>query len=251
MARTALQRRLNWQTGTVVETVFETPQAKSIALAVPGWTGHRAGQHVDVRLTAPDGYQAQRSYSIASAPEDSYVMLTVERLDTGEVSPYLVDELRPGDEVELRGPIGGYFVWEEALGGPLFLVAGGSGLVPLRSVLRHHRATRSGVPVRVLCSARSLPLLLYRQELLEIAAYDPFDVSVTLTREQSSKWRGYRRRIDQDLLAEVAWPAADRPLTYICGPTGFVEAAAGALVALGHDPARIRTERFGGMGAGT
>jgi ferredoxin-NADP reductase len=251
MARTAVQRRLTWQTGTVLETTFETPQAKNITLAVPGWTGHRAGQHVDVRLTAPDGYQAERSFSIASAPEDGNVVLTVERLEDGEVSPYLVDELRPGDELEIRGPIGGYFVWEETLGGPLFLVAGGSGLVPLRSMLRHHRATRSDVPVRALCSARSLQLPLYRDELLEIAAGDPFDISVTLTREQSSSWRGYRRRIDEELLAEVAWPPADRPLTYICGPTGFVETAAAALVALGHDPARIRTERFGGTGGGT
>jgi ferredoxin-NADP reductase len=251
MARTAVQRRLSWQTGTVLETTFETPRAKSITFAVPGWTGHRAGQHVDVRLTAPDGYQAERSYSIASAPEDGHVVLTVERLEEGEVSPYLVDELRPGDELELRGPIGGYFVWEEVLGGPLFLLAGGSGLVPLRSMLRHHRATRSDVPVRALCSARSLELLLYRDELLEIAAGDPFDISVTLTREQPSSWRGYRRRIDGELLEEVAWPPTDRPLTYICGSTGFVETAAAALVALGHDPARIRTERFGGTGAGT
>jgi ferredoxin-NADP reductase len=179
------------------------------------------------------------------------VVLTVERLEEGEVSPYLVDELRPGDELELRGPIGGYFVWEEVLGGPLFLLAGGSGLVPLRSMLRHHRATRSDVPVRALCSARSLELLLYREELLEIAAGDPFDISVTLIREQSSSWRGYRRRIDGELLEEVAWAPTDRPLTYICGSTGFVETAAAALVALGHDPARIRTERFGGTGAGT
>ncbi|WP_406054556.1 ferredoxin reductase [Kribbella sp. NBC_00889] len=248
MERTALQRRLTWQTGAVVETVHETPRAQTIALAVPGWTGHRAGQHVDVRLTAPDGYQAQRSYSIASGPEDDHLMLTVERLDGGEVSPYLVDELRVGDELELRGPIGGYFVWADDLGGPLFLVAGGSGLVPLRSMLRHHRAIGSRVPVRVLCSARSLELLIYREELMEVAAYDQFDIAVTLTREPSSTWRGYRRRIDHDLLAEVAWPADDRALTYICGPTAFVEAAAGGLVALGYDQGRIRTERFGGTG---
>jgi ferredoxin-NADP reductase len=233
----------------VVDTVQETPRARTIALAVPGWSGHRAGQHVDVRLTAPDGYQAQRSYSIASAPGDEYLMLTVERLDDGEVSPYLVDELRVGDELELRGPIGGYFVWDDDLGGPLFLVAGGSGVVPLRSMLRHHRAIGSRVPVRVLCSARSLELLIYREELMELAANDPFDVSVTLTREESSVWRGYRRRIDDQLLAEVAWPAAEQPLTYICGSTAFVETAAGALVARGYDPGRIRTERFGGTGS--
>jgi len=244
--RTAPQRRLSWQTGTVVEAVQETTEARTIKLAVPEWTTHRAGQHVDVRLTAPDGYQAARSYSIASAPEDEYVVLTVERIVNGEVSPYLVDELRVGDELALRGPLGGYFVWGDELGGPLFLVAGGSGLVPLRAMLRHHRAAGSRVPVRVLCSARSLDLLIYRDELMEIAAYDLFDISVTLTREPAGSWRGYRRRVDGELLTETGWPAADRPLTYICGPTGFVETAADHLVALGHDPLRIRTERFGG-----
>ena len=249
MARTAIRGRLNWQTGTVVDTVRETPEVKTIALDVPGWAGHQAGQHVDVRLTAPDGYQTERSYSIASAPEDQYLLLTVERLENGEVSPYLVDELRAGDEVEFRGPIGGYFVWDDPVGGPLFLVAGGSGIVPFRSILRHHRAIASKVPVRLLCSARSLQLLIYREELMEIAAYDPFDISVTLTREAAETWHGYRRRIDNELLAEVAWAPDEQPLTYICGPNAFVETAAGLLVALGHDPGRIRTERFGGIGA--
>jgi ferredoxin-NADP reductase len=246
--RAALQRRLKWQSGTVIGTTFETPRVKTISLAVPDWPGHRAGQHVDVRLTAPDGYQTQRSYSIASAPEDEYLSLTVERLDNGEVSPHLVDELREGDELEFRGPIGGYFVWDNEFGGPLFLVAGGSGLVPLRSMLRHHRASGSGVPVRVLCSARSLELLIYRQELMELAAHDLLDVSVTLTRESSDSWRGYRGRIDQELLCTVGWATDDTPLTYICGPTAFVETAAAGLVALGYDPGRIRTERFGGTG---
>ncbi|MFC6157230.1 ferredoxin reductase [Kribbella jiaozuonensis] len=246
MARTAIPGRLTWRPATVVETTFETPQVKNIALTVPGWTGHRAGQHVDVRLTAPDGYQAERCYSIASSPEDGYVVLSVERLDDGVVSPFLVHELRVDDEIELRGPVGGYFVWDEPLGGPLFLVADGSGLAPLRAMMRHHRATRSEVPVRALCSADSLEALLYRDELMELAACDPFDISITLTREQPSAWRGYHRRIDSDLLAEVAWPPEDRSLAYICGPTAFVETAAAGLVALGHDPARIRTERFGG-----
>lgn len=248
MERTALRRRLNWQLGTVIELVAETPRTKSIVLNVPDWPGHRAGQHVDIRLTADDGYQAQRSYSIASAPEDDHLMFTVERLEDGEVSPYLVDDLGTGDELELRGPIGGYFVWEESLGGPLLLVAGGSGLVPFRSMLRHHRAVRSTVPVRLLCSARSFPLLIYRDELMQIAAYDDIDVSVTLTREQPNGWRGYRHRIDRELLAEVAWPPNERPLAYVCGPTGFVETATSALVALGHEPGRIRAERFGGTG---
>ena len=249
MAGTAIQRRLSWQAATVVETVVATPRAKTITLDVPGWPGHRAGQHVDVRLTAPHGYQAQRSYSIASAPEDPQLMLTVDRLDGGEVSPYLVDELRAGDELELRGPIGGWFVWDGDLSDPLFLVAGGSGVVPLRSMLRHHRAIHSRAPVRLLSSARSLELLIYREELMQFATYDQFDISVTLTRELSSAWHGYRGRLDQDLLAEVAWSDADRPLTYICGPTAFVESASVGLVALGHDPGRIRTERFGGTEA--
>ncbi len=246
MERTALPRRLTWQVGTVVDLVSETPKASTFTLDLPQWTGHRAGQHVDVRLTAEDNYQAQRSYSIASAPEDEAVVLTVERLEDGEVSPYLVDELRIGDQLELRGPIGGYFVWEESLGGPLLLVAGGSGVVPFRSMLRHHRAVRSTVPVRLLCSARALPLLLYRDELTQIAARDGIDVSLTLTREAPEGWQGYRRRIDEELLEEVAWRPEERPLVYVCGPTRFVEAAASALVGLGHEPSRIRTERYGG-----
>ncbi|WP_233712577.1 ferredoxin reductase [Kribbella turkmenica] len=232
----------------MIETIFETPRVKTISLAVPDWPGHRAGQHVDVRLTAPDGYQTQRSYSIASGPEDQYVSLTVERLEDGEVSPYLVDELRPGDELEFRGPIGGHFVWTDELGGPLFLVGGGSGLVPLRAMLRHHRAVDSRVPVRVLCSARSLELLIYREELMKLAADDLVDISITLTREAPSDWRGYRGRIDPALLSTTGWARNKQPLTYICGPTAFVETAAAGLVALGHEPGRIRTERFGGTG---
>jgi len=233
----------------VVERVDETARAKSIVLDPPDWPGHRAGQHVDVRLTAEDGYRAQRSYSIASAPEDRYLVLTVERLDDGEVSPYLVDELRAGDKLELRGPIGGYFVWEQALDGPLFLVGGGSGVVPLRSMLRHHQAVESDTPARLLYSARSLEEVIYRDELARLADDDVGDVRFTLTREWPQTWPGYRRRIDRDLLAEVGWPPAERPLVYVCGPTGLVEAAANALVELGHEPARVRTERFGPTGA--
>ena len=188
----------------MVELVEETARTKSIALELDGWSGHRAGQHVDVRLTAEDGYQAQRSYSIASAPEDDTLVLTVERLDDGEVSPYLVDELRPGDKLELRGPIGGYFVWEAALGGPLLLVAGGSGVVPFRSILRHHQAIESTVPVRMLYSARSLAEVIYRPELKEVAADGAVDIRYTLTREQPEGWQGYGRRIDHELLGEVA-----------------------------------------------
>jgi len=242
VAGATLRRRLSWQLATVVELVEETPRTKTIVLQAPGWTGHRAGQHVDVRLTAEDGYQAQRSYSIASAPEDDQLALTVERLDDGEVSPYLVDELRPGDELELRGPIGGYFVWEESLGGPLLLIGGGSGIVPLHSIIRHHRALGSTVPARLLYSARSLDDVLYHDEL---TGAGDVDVRLTLTREQPDGWHGYRRRIDGELLREVAWPPAERPLVYVCGPTGFVETAATELVELGHEPSRIRTERFG------
>jgi ferredoxin-NADP reductase len=228
----------------VVELLDETPRVRSIVLDPPDWQGHRAGQHVDVRLTAEDGYQAQRSYSIASAPEDDHLVLTVERLDDGEVSPYLVDELRPGDELELRGPIGGYFVWEASTGGPLLLVAGGSGVVPFRSMLRHRAAAGSSAPARLLYSSRSLDEVIYRDEWDGSGA----DVRLTLTREQPEGWTGYARRIDADLLADVAWPPAERPLVFVCGPTAFVETAASSLVGLGHDPGRIKTERFGATG---
>jgi ferredoxin-NADP reductase len=248
VARAAVLGRLSWQLAAVVELVDETARVRSLVLEPPAWPGHRAGQHVDIRLTAEDGYQAQRSYSIASAPEDEHVVLTVERLDDGEVSPYLVDELRPGDELELRGPIGGYFVWEDAAGGPLMLVGGGSGVVPLRAMLRHHRAVGSSVPARLLYSARSLDEVIYREELTGWPDAEPIDVRFTLTRSQPEGWQGYARRIDRELLADATFSAADEPLVYICGPTGFVEATASALVALGHDPSRIRTERFGPTG---
>jgi ferredoxin-NADP reductase len=232
----------------VVELVAETDRTRSISLDLPDWQGHRAGQHVDVRLMADDGYQAQRSYSIASSPEDDNVVLTVERLEAGEVSPYLVDELRIGDELELRGPVGGYFVWEHSRGGPLLLVGGGSGVAPLRSMLRHHRALESSVPTRLLYSARSFRDMIYREELMQTGADAVIDIRFSLTREQPEGWDGYSRRIDREMLAEIAWPASERPLVYVCGPTGFVETAANALVALGHEPDRIRTERFGPSG---
>jgi ferredoxin-NADP reductase len=232
----------------VVEVIDETADAHSIVLELPGWTGHRAGQHVDIRLSAPDGYQAERSYSIASAPEDGYVMLTVERIADGEVSPYLVDELRVGDELELRGPIGGYFVWEEALGGPLLLLAGGSGVVPLRAMLRHRAASESTVPARLLYSTRTQADALYQDELARLAAFDEVDIRYTLTRAWPDVWHGYRRRIDREMLEEISWSPAERPLVYVCGPTAFVEVAASALVDLGHEPARIKTERFGPTG---
>ena len=242
MERAALPRRLTWQAGRVVELIDETADTKSIVLELDDWAGHRAGQHVDVRLTAEDGYVAERSYSIASAPEDEHLVLTVQRIEDGEVSPYLDDELRPGDELELRGPVGGYFVWEEALGGPLLLLAGGSGVVPLRAILRHRSAVGSTVPARLLYSARTIGDVIYKDEF---DRFDDVDVRYTLTREWPDGWQGYRRRIDRELLEEVAWPAAERPLIYVCGPTPFVETAASTLVGLGHEPARIKTERFG------
>ena len=232
----------------MVELIEETPRVRSLVLDPPEWPGHRAGQHVDVRLTAEDGYQAQRSYSIASAPGDEHLVLTVERLDDGEGSPYLAGELRFGDELELRGPIGGYFVWEELLGGPLLLLAGGSGIVPLRSMLRHHAAIESTILVRLLYSSRSLSDVIYRDELARLGARDEVEISFTLTREAPEGWRGYRRRIDAELLREIAWPPQEQPLVYVCGPTAFVEAAATGLVELGHDAGRIRTERFGPTG---
>jgi ferredoxin-NADP reductase len=248
MARAAVLGRLSWQLATVSALVDETPGVRSIVLESPAWPGHRAGQHVDVRLTAEDGYQAQRSYSIASAPEDEQLVLTVERLDDGEVSPYLVGELRAGDGLELRGPVGGYFVWEESFGGPLLLVAGGSGVVPLRAMLRHHRAIGSAVQVRLLYSARTFEDIIYRDELMHLADDSQVDVHFTLTRRQPDDWRGYCRRIDRELLEDVSWPSGEQPLVYVCGPTAFVETAATVLVGLGHEPTRIRTERFGPTG---
>jgi ferredoxin-NADP reductase len=239
---------LNWSIATVVDVLAETDRTVSIVLRVPGWPGHRAGQHVDVRLTAEDGYQAQRSYSIASAPDDDTLVLTVERLDDGEVSSYLAGELRAGDGLELRGPIGGYFVWDGSLGSPLMLIGGGSGIVPLRAMLRHRIAAAAAVPVRLLYSARTLAEVIYKDELLAAAREPGVDVRLTLTREQPDGWDGYDRRVDRDLIADAAWAPADRPLVYVCGPTAFVEVAADALVSLGHEPGRIRTERFGPTG---
>ena len=241
--------RLSWRLAEVVETIVETPQTKSLVLSVPEWGGHLPGQHVDVRLTAEDGYQAERSYSIASAPSGERVELTVERLDDGEVSPYLTGELRNGDKLEIRGPIGGYFTWDIANGGPLLLVAGGSGVVPLMAMIRHRAAHSSDVPTRLLFSSRSYDEIIYREELDRLAASDDnLEVIHTLTRSQPSDWAGYRRRIDEPMLIEVAWPAGASPRVYVCGPTRLVESVASALVGLGHEPARVKTERFGPTG---
>ena len=249
MAGAALLRRLTWQVANVAEVVAETPRTRTIALEPPDWPGHRAGQHVDVRLTAEDGYEAQRSYSIASAPEQERLELTVERLPDGEVSTYLVDELRPGDGLELRGPIGGYFVWEAGDGGPLLLLAGGSGVVPLMAIVRHRELAGSRVPLRLVYSSRSLEDVIYREELDRLAqAGGGLEVVHTLTRVQPPGWAGHARRIDADFLREVAFPVSDDPLAFVCGPTAFVEACAAALVDLGYDPKRVKTERFGPTG---
>jgi ferredoxin-NADP reductase len=240
--------RLTWQLAELVEVVTETPRVKTIVFDVPGWPGHRAGQHVDVRLTAEDGYQAERSYSIASAPEGTRVALTVQRLDDGEVSPYLTEELRPGDKIELRGPIGGYFVWEPSSeGGPLMLVAGGSGVVPLMAMIRTRAAAGDDTETQLLYSSRSQEDVIYREELERLSG-DGLTVVHTLTDSQPPGWTGHARRVDGEMLAEVAPSPVARPRFYACGPTPFVEAVAEALVQLGHDPSAIKTERFGPTG---
>ncbi|HSA56585.1 MAG TPA: ferredoxin reductase [Gemmatimonadaceae bacterium] len=245
--------RLEWRVATVREARDETPRARTLVLDVPDWPGHRAGQHVDVRLVAEDGYEAQRSYSIASAPEDPHVALTIERLENAEVSPYLCDVLQPGDGLEIRGPIGGWFVWEASLGGPLFLIAGGSGIVPLMSMLRHHWRVTPAAPrddrrVRLLYSVRTLEDVIFREELERMAERPDVGVTFTLTREAPAGWAGLRRRIDRAMLEEVGWPPSATPRVYVCGPTPLVESVASLLVEGGHDPARIRTERFGPTG---
>jgi ferredoxin-NADP reductase len=243
--------RLEWRAARVLATRAETPHARTLVLDVAQWPGHRAGQHLDLRLTAPDGYQAQRSYSIASPPGAADVELTIERLDDGEVSPYLADVVRAGDVIEVRGPIGGYFVWEPSLQRRLALIAGGSGIVPLMAMLRHRAAIlgEGAPPARLLYSARSADELIYRRELDDFAADDAgLGVAYTLTRIQPDDWRGYRRRIDRDMLAEVLWPPGESPRLYVCGPTPMVESAATLLVELGHAAQDILTERFGPTG---
>jgi ferredoxin-NADP reductase len=238
---------VKWLIAEVVESIPETASVKTITFDVPEWPGHLPGQHVDIRLTAEDGYQAERSYSIGSAPDGTRVDLTVERLENGEVSPYLTDELRRGDQIELRGPVGGYFVWEPSRGGPLFLVAGGSGVVPLMAMLRHRAFKGSDVPATLLLSSRSWEDVIYRDELERLSG-NGLRVFHTLTRSQPPGWSGYTRRVDEAMLREVAPAPRERPLVYVCGPTPFVEAVASTLVALGHDAATIKTERFGPTG---
>lgn len=248
--------RIAWRVATVRAVRQETTRTRTLFLDVLGWPGHLAGQHVDVRLTAADGYQTQRSYSIASPPEEKLIALTVEELEDGEVSSYLCSELRQGDELELRGPIGGYFVWRVPDGGPLLLVAGGSGIVPLMAMLRHRaaalaeRTARQAVPARLLYSSRSFDDVIYRDELERMASNDDsLRIVHTITRDAPSDWTGARRRIDRAMLEEIGWPPSDEPRIFVCGPTPMVEAAASALVETGHAADRIRTERFGPTGS--
>jgi ferredoxin-NADP reductase len=244
LAGAAVLGRLTWTPATIAEVRQETPRVRTIGLDVPGWPGHRAGQHVDIRLTAEDGYQAERSYSIAAPANGERVELTVENLEDGEVSPYLTAEARPGDVFEIRGPVGGWFVWNDDHPGPVLLVGGGSGVVPLMAMARQ----RGTVPTTLVYSSRTLEDVIYRRELEQLAD-EGLEVVLTLTRSQPEGWTGYARRVDAGLLAEVAPPPASQPLSFVCGPTPFVEAVALALVELGHDPALVKTERFGPTGA--
>jgi ferredoxin-NADP reductase len=247
---TSTPNRLIWRVAEIAKIVDETPTVKSLVLDVPGWPGHQPGQHVDVRLTAEDGYQAQRSYSVASEPETARLMLTVELIEGGEVSPYLTSDVRPGDKFELRGPIGGYFVWTVAIGGPLFLVAGGSGIAPLMSMLRYRVAAKSTTPALVLYSSRTYEDIIYREELDQMAARnDGLTVTYTLTRRQPAGWTGGARRIDRSMLASVGPSVMARPKIFICGPTSLVESAAQSSLELGYERNLIKTERFGPTGA--
>jgi ferredoxin-NADP reductase len=243
MAGTAVRGRLSWRVATVATVTDETDSVRTIALVLPDWPGHQAGQHLDVRLTAEDGYSAERSYSIASADGEP-VAITVERLDDGEVSPYLTQELRPGDQMEVRGPIGNWFTWGPHDGGPLLLIAGGSGVVPLRAILRHRQRSGSDVPARLLYSSRSLEDVIYQEELDQYRG--SAEVRYTLTRRQPPGWGGFVGRVDDAMLDRIAWPASQRPLAFICGPTPFVEAVAELLVARHYPESRVKTERFGG-----
>jgi ferredoxin-NADP reductase len=255
MARAAVLERLTrvpvtWRPATVVEVVSESARARTLVLAVPGWPGHKAGQHVDVRLTAEDGYQAERSYSIASAPELDQLELTVELVDDGEVSPYFVEDIAVGDQFELRGPIGGHFAWSVNDGGPLLLVGGGSGLVPLMSMLRHRQARSSDVETAVLVSVRSPEDRLYAHELEGMRGLAGLSLDWTYTRRAPAGWDGFARRVDAEMLSNVGPASVERPRSFVCGPTPFVETVTTLLVQAGHDPRLIHAERFGPTGGG-
>ena len=240
---------LEWQLGTVTTIRPETAKTKSFFLSLPKWLGHRPGQHIDLRLTAPDGYQTERSYSIASPPEASRLELTVELIPDGEVSPYLHDVVMQGDQIEVRGPVGGYFVWDVSVGGPLLLVGGGSGVVPLMAMLRHRVAQHSTIPARLLYSARTADDVIYRDELEQLAgARSGLEVLFTYTRQAPAGWTGYRRRIDAAMMSDVIKPFGADARTYVCGPTLLVESVANLLVGMGLPAERVHTERFGPTG---
>jgi ferredoxin-NADP reductase len=244
-----MKRPLEWQIATVKTVKPETPDVKTLTLSLPDWTAHRPGQHYDIRLTAADGYSAQRSYSVASEPErKGEIDLTVERLADGEVSRFLADTVAIGDRFEVRGPIGGYFVWDRSIGGRLLLVAGGSGVVPLMAMLRHRAAAGVKDPARLLYSARTYEQIIYADELETLARKDGLTVTYTLTRSQPAGWKGYTRRIDDAMLKEVSAPLGPDALAYVCGPTALVEVAADGLERVGLPAERIRTERFGPSG---
>jgi ferredoxin-NADP reductase len=245
-----VNRPLEWQIATVKGVRTETPEVKTLTLALPNWSAHRPGQHYDIRLTAADGYSAQRSYSVASAPErNGEIDISVERIADGEVSPFLDDTVVVGDRFEVRGPIGGYFVWDRSIGGPLLLVAGGSGIVPLMAMLRHRALAGVKDPARLLYSARTSEQVIYGDELAELAKKNGLTVAYTLTRSQPADWKGYTRRIDDAMLKEVSGPLGRQALAYVCGPTALVEVAADGLERVGLPGDRIRTERFGPSGS--
>jgi ferredoxin-NADP reductase len=249
VAGAAVQRRLSWLVGEVRDLVDEAPGVRSIVFDVPGWAGHRPGQHVDIRLTAEDGYQAQRSYSIATPSDGESVVLTVETVDDGEVSPYLTEVLQPGDQIEIRGPIGGYFVWEPSHGGPVQLIAGGSGIVPLMAMVRAHVISGLETQMRLLGSSRTFGSIIYREELERLESEVPsLVVDFTLTRGAPDDWDGPTRRVDREMLEQLAFPADAAPRCFVCGPTGFVESVATALIGLGHSAEAVKTERFGPTG---
>jgi ferredoxin-NADP reductase len=250
MEGTAVLGRVTWRTATVMSLRDETATARTLSLAVRDWPGHVAGQHVDVRLTAPDGYSAVRSYSIASAPSsDGRIEITVERLPNGEVSPYLTQEVMVGDELELRGPIGGWFVWRSDQMEPIQLVAGGSGIVPLMAMIRLRLSTGNSAPFRLLYSVREPAAVFYRDELLALANQgDSVGITYAYTRVTPKNWPRPAGRIDAPLVATGAWPSTLRPISYVCGPTSFVEHVTDLLIAAGHDRERIKTERFGAAG---
>ena len=249
MARAAVLGRLTWLVGRLVSTRDETATARTLVFDVPGWPGHLPGQHVDVRLTAEDGYSTERSYSIASAPDGTGVELTIERLDDGEVSPYLTEVFSVGDPLELRGPIGGYFAWHPDSSAPVLLVGGGSGVVPLMAMARTWIAERSSAPMRLVYSTRSPATLLYNAELADIAARsDGLTADIVYTRSAPPGWAGRPGRLDASRLRDLAGPVGPDAQVFVCGPTGFVESIARALTGLGFRPGQIRTERFGPSG---